>query len=125
EATMRVRGLEARGARSEWLPQVDLIAQYGLFAKYNNYEEFFNHFERHNGQFGASIAFPIFAGSGSKARAAQADLEVMRLRSQANALRDRITLDIRKAWSDVRRAESARELARLDLEFTREQLSVT
>jgi outer membrane protein TolC len=44
---------------------------------------------------------------------------------QANALRDQITLNARKAWSDVRRAESARELARLDLEFTREQLSVT
>jgi outer membrane protein TolC len=124
ESAMQARGLEARAARSEWLPQMDLIAQYGLFAKFNNYEDFFQRFERHNAQLGASIAFPIFPGKGAKARASQADLEVIRLRTQANAIRDRITLDVRKAWSDVRRAESARELARLDLEFTREQLSV-
>jgi outer membrane protein len=125
ESAMQARGLEARAARAAWLPQMDLVAQYGLFAKFNNYEEFFRRFERHNAQLGASIAFPIFPGRGAKARASQADLEVVRLRTQANALRDRITLDTRKAWSDVRRAESARELARMDLEFTREQLSVT
>jgi outer membrane protein TolC len=122
---MQARGLEARAARAEWIPQMDLVAQYGLFAKFNNYEQYFQRFSRNNAQLGASIAFPIFPGKGSKARATQADLEVTRLRVQANALRDQITLNARKAWSDVRRAESARELARLDLEFTREQLSVT
>ena len=125
ESAMQARGLEARAARASWVPQFDLVAQYGLFAKFNNYEEYFQRFSRNNAQLGASIAFPIFPGRGAKARATQADLEVIRLRTQANALRDRITLDTRKAWSDVRRAESARELARLDLEFTREQLSVT
>ena len=125
ESAMQARGLEARGARASWLPQFDLVAQYGLFAKFNNYEDYFQKFSRNNAQLGVAIAFPIFAGRGAKARATQADLEVVRLRTQANALRDRIALDARKAWSDVRRAESARELARLDLEFTREQLSVT
>jgi outer membrane protein len=124
ESAMQARGLEARAARSEWLPQVDLIAQYGLFAKYNNYEDYFRTFARNNGQLGASIQFPVFAGKGAKARAVQADLEVVRLRTQANALRDRVTLDTRKAWQDLRRAESARELAKLDLEFAREQISV-
>jgi outer membrane protein TolC len=124
ESAMQARGLEARAARSEWLPQIDLIAQYGLFAKFNNYEDYFRTFQRHNGQIGASIQFPVFAGKGAKARATQADLEVTRLRTQTNALRDRVTLDTRKAWQDMRRAESARELAKMDLEFTREQLSV-
>jgi outer membrane protein TolC len=124
ESAMQARGLEARAARSEWLPQIDLIAQYGLFAKYNNYEDYFRTFARNNGQLGASIQFPVFAGKGAKARAVQADLEVVRLRTQANAVRDRVTLDTRKAWQDLRRAESAREVAKLDLEFAREQISV-
>ncbi|HYP07987.1 MAG TPA: TolC family protein [Bryobacteraceae bacterium] len=124
ESAMQARGLEARAARAAWLPQMDLVAQYAMFARFNNYEDYFQRFSRNNAQLGASIAFPIFPGAGSKARAAQADLEVTRLRTQANALRDRVTLDTRKAWSDVRRAESGRDLARLDLEFTREQLSV-
>jgi outer membrane protein len=124
ESAMQVRGLEARAARASWLPQVDLIAQYALLAKYNNYEQYFNAFQRHNGQLGASIAVPIFAGRGAGARATQADLEVRRLTTQVNALRDRITLDTRRAFHDLRRAESARDLAKLDLEVTREQLTV-
>ena len=45
ESAMQARGLEARAARSEWLPQIDLIAQYGLFAKFNNYEDYFRTFQ--------------------------------------------------------------------------------
>ena len=93
ESAMQVRGLEARAARASWIPQMDLIAQYGLFAKFNNYEDYFRQFQRNNGQIGASISFPVFAGKGADARAVQAELEVRRLRIQANALRDRITLD--------------------------------
>lgn len=124
ESAMQARGLEARAARAAWLPQMDLIAQYGLFAKYNNYEEYFQRFQRNNAQLGASIAFPIFPGRGAQARASNAEIEVSRLRTQANAVRDRITLDTRKAFQDIRRAESAREVAKLDLEVTREQVSV-
>jgi len=124
ESAMQVRGLEARAARASWIPQMDLIAQYGLFAKFNNYEDYFRQFQRNNGQIGASISFPVFAGKGADARAVQAELEVRRLRIQANALRDRITLDTRKAFQDLRRSESARELAKLDLDVTREQLTV-
>jgi len=124
ESAMQTRGLEARAARAAWLPQMDLIAQYGLFAKYNNYEDYFRTFQRHNGQLGASISFPLFAGKGSEARATQADIEVTRLRTQANAVRDRLTLDTRKAWQDLIRAQSAQELAKLDLEFVREQITV-
>ncbi len=124
ESAMQAKGLDARAARAARLPQIDLIAQYGLFAKYNNYEDYFRKFERNNAQVGASIAFPIFPGRGVQARAAQADIEINRLRTQTNAVRDRITLDTRKAWQDIRRAESSRELAELDLEVTREQVSV-
>jgi outer membrane protein TolC len=124
ESAMQVRGLEARAVRSSWRPQIDLIAQYALLAKYNNYEQYFNAFQRHNGQLGASIAVPIFPGRGAGARATQADLEVRRLTTQVNAVRDRITLDTRRAFHDLRRAESARDLAKLDLEVTREQLTV-
>ena len=88
ESAMQARGLEARAVRASWLPQIDLIAQYALLAKYNNYEQYFDAFQRHNGQLGASIALPIFAGRGAEARATQADLEVRRLTTQVNAVRE-------------------------------------
>jgi outer membrane protein TolC len=124
ESAMQAKHLEARGERSTRYPQVDLVAQYALMARFNNYEEFFRKFQRNNWQVGMSLTLPIFAGSGSSARAAQADLEISRLQLQVNAARDRIALDTRKSWQDLRNAESARELARMDLDVTRERLSV-
>ena len=34
------------------LPRADLVSQYGLFARFNNYDEFFRKFQRNNGQIG-------------------------------------------------------------------------
>ena len=124
ESAMQARGLEARSARASRLPQIDLLAQYGLFAKFNNYDEFFRRFDRHNGQVGVSIALPILPGGGASARAAQAEIEIARLRTQVNAARDRITLDTRKAFGDIRNAQISREVAKADLDVAREQLSV-
>jgi len=124
ESAMQARNLEVRSARAARLPQIDLVAQYGLFARFNNYDDFFRRFDRHNGQVGVSVALPILPGGGAPARAAQGEVELLRLRAQVNAARDRITLDTRKAFQDIRGWEGSRELAKLDLDVAREQLSV-
>ncbi|MCS7041528.1 MAG: TolC family protein [Bryobacteraceae bacterium] len=123
EAEIAARHLEARSWRAMRLPRIDLVAQYGLLAKFNNYEKFFNRFERHNGQLGASIQIPIFSSSQDEARASQAEIEARRLRTQLQDLRRRIESDTRAAWQKVRDAEAARELARMDLDLAREQVS--
>jgi outer membrane protein TolC len=124
ETAMRAKSLEVESARSARWPQLDLVAQYGLFAKFQNYEEFFRRFERHNGQIGVSLAIPILPGGSANAEATRARLEVQRLRTELNATRDRIALETRRRYADLRTAESAQEVARLDLELAREQLGV-
>lgn len=123
EAELAAKHLEARSWRAMRLPRIDLVAQYGLLAKFNNYEQFFNRFERHNGQLGASIQIPLFSSSQDEARASQAEIEARRLRTQLQDLRRRIESDTRAAWQKVRNAEAARELARMDLDLAREQVS--
>jgi outer membrane protein TolC len=124
ESAIQTKQLQAQGARASRLPQIDLVAQYALMARFNNYEEFFRKFQRHNGQIGMSFQLPIFTGAAAKSQAAQADLEIARLRIQINAARDRIALDARKAYQDLLVAQSARDVARLDLDVTRERLGV-
>lgn len=124
QSAIQARQMQAQGARAARYPQVDLVAQYALMARFNNYEEFFNRFQRHNGQLGMSFQLPLFAGSGNSARAAQAELDIARLRVQINAARDRISLDTQRAWTEMRNFESARDLAKLDLDVTRERLGV-
>ncbi len=125
EAEVAAKNFEARSFRAMRLPRIDLVVQYGLLAKFNNYEKFFNRFERHNGQLGASIQIPLFANSQDNARAAQAEIEARRLQEQIRQRRRRLESDTRQAWQKVRDAEAARELARMDLELAREQVSLT
>ena len=54
------KGLEIKSDKAQWLPRVDLVAQYALLTKYSHYDQYFAHFERNNGQLGASIQVPLF-----------------------------------------------------------------
>ena len=124
ESQIVARGLEIRGARAQRLPRADLVAQYGLFARFNNYEQFFSKFQRNNGQIGVSFQLPLLAGPGVNASMAQSQADIARLRTELRGMRNRITADTRQSFREVRRAESAREVARLDLDLSREQLSL-
>jgi outer membrane protein TolC len=124
ESDVMVKGFEARGFRAAHKPRVSLVAQYALFAKYNHYEDYFQRFTRHNGQLGVSIEVPVFVGTLHDARAAQADIDVRRLRAQLLQTRLQISADARGAWTKLREAETADEIARMDLDIAREAVSV-
>ena len=40
--------LRLRGERGGYWPTIGLIGQYNLLAKFNNYDQFFNKFQRNN-----------------------------------------------------------------------------
>lgn len=124
ESDLLAKGLEAKSFRAAKLPKIDLVAQYAMFARFNNYEDYFRTFSRHNAQLGASIQIPVLPDSQQEARAAQADIEGQRLRADLSAKRNHVQGETRKAWQRIREAESRRELAKLDLDVWREQISV-
>lgn len=124
ESAVLAKNYEIRANRAARWPRMDLVAQYGLFAKFNNYEDWFRKFQRHNGQLGVSFQVPISSGRGALAQAAQAETDAMRLRTQINQVRSRIVLDAQKAYGDVKRAEAQVEVARQDLDLSRESLSL-
>jgi outer membrane protein TolC len=125
ESLEAAKALEAKGHRAAKRPRVDLVAQYGLLARFNNYDDFYLKFQRHNGQFGAAIQVPLFANAADEARAAQAEVEARRVRLTIASVRSRIEADTRAAWQKAAEAGMAREVARLDLDAAREQVSVT
>ena len=123
ESQIQVKNLEIRGAKSEILPQVGLVAQYSLLAKYN-FDQFFTTFQRNNAQLGAYFVIPLLTGSAPKARVSQSEAELAKLRAQMSQVRGRIGLDVRKSFQMMKRAETARNVARLDLDVARDQLSI-
>jgi outer membrane protein TolC len=103
---------------------MDLVAQYGMLAKFNNYAEFFQKFQRNNVQFGVSFQVPLFTGSGVSAQIAQAQIDISHLRIELGNSRNRLASDLQQAFRDVKKAETAAEVAGLDLDVAREQLSM-
>jgi outer membrane protein TolC len=124
ESALQAEQMRVRSARSQRYPQADLVAQYALMARFNNYEEFFRRFQRNNWQLGVSLQLPLFTGSAASAQAARSELEMSKLRVRMNAARHRIALDTGSSWRLLQNAQYAREVARMDLDVTRERLGV-
>lgn len=124
ESQIAAKGLEMRGERAARLPKADLVAQYAVLARFNNYDQFFQRFQRNNGQIGVSLQLPLLPGPGVGAQVAQTQADIDRLRTELNATRNRIVTEIQQAFRDVKKATTAAEVARLDLELAREQVSV-
>lgn len=124
ESQIVSKELERRGEKAARLPRVDLVAQYGLFAKFNNYTDYFLKFQRNNGQIGVSFQIPLLAGPGVSAQVAQTQIDIAHLKIELTNTRNRIASDLQQSFRQVKKAETAGEVARLDLEVAREQLSV-
>jgi outer membrane protein len=124
ESQMLAKTFEVKSFESVRRPVIDLVAQYALLARYAFQDFFPEKFQRNAAQLGVSISLPVLAGSAPRAQAFQAQADVSKLRTQVNSTRERITLDTRKSYQDVRRAETARNVAREDLELAREQVRI-
>jgi outer membrane protein TolC len=124
ESALIAKGLDVRAQKAARLPTVDLIAQYGLFAKFNNYTDYFRTFQRNNGELGMSITVPVLPGPGVSAAVAQAEADAARLRIEMNTARNRISLETRQSYQTLHKAQTARDVARLDLEVARDQVSI-
>lgn len=123
ESRIQAKGLELKSYTSARLPVVDLVAQYNLLAQYN-FQDFFGRFQRNNGQLGVSVTIPLLVGAAAKAYAHQAENDLAKLQAQSNLTRNQIIVSTKRNFQQVRTAETARSLARMDLEVAREQVTL-
>jgi outer membrane protein TolC len=121
ERRARERSLEGEiGAK--W-PTVDLVGQYGLFARFNNYQDFFQTFERNNFTIGVQVKIPIF-GSQQRSNVALARSELTAAEMTVKTRRQTIELDVSSKYQRVRELNAAREVARLELKLAQENLQL-
>jgi len=124
ESQIASKRLELRGAKAARWPHADLVAQYGMLARFNNYNQFFKTFQRNNGEIGVSFQLPLLAGSGVGAQMAQSEVDIAHLEIELKDARNHLASDLQEAFRASRRATTAAEVARLDLDVAREQVSV-
>jgi len=115
---------KAKSARAEKYPQADLVAQYALVGRYNNYDDFYRRFERNNVQIGLAVKIPVFDRVRIGALVGQADAELAEARHNLENARRNLTVEIRKLFQGTRNVEAAREVGRLELEIARENTRI-
>jgi outer membrane protein TolC len=106
------------------LPKVNVVAQDDVFAKYNYTAQLNYAYRTNNPELGASVTIPLLIGKTARAYSSQAEADVAKLGIEVKQTRARITADLRRAFQEVKSAESSRELAQDDLDLTREELNV-
>jgi outer membrane protein len=76
EANVKAREFHIEAEKGESMPRMDIIGQYALFSRANNYDDYFNRFTRNNFLLGLSLQVPIFNGYRTRARVAQSRQEL-------------------------------------------------
>jgi len=124
ESNLQAKNLEIKSYKAERLPKANLVAQYSLLSRFNNYDKFFPVFQRNNFEFGVSFEVPILTGRSATAYVTQAQIDIDKIRAEIGRTRSRITADLQHAYREIRRADSAQKLARADLDLARDQLTL-
>lgn len=124
QSALVAKGLEIKGTEARKLPQVDLVAQYALFGKYNGLDKYFNQYQANNGELGVSIQLPLFIGAGIRAAVAQLDTDQQHMRLEIQSTRDQIAMAVHQSYQGINRAELSGQLAKAYLDLARQQLTL-
>ena len=112
-----------RGARLSYWPTVNIVGEYSILSKFNNYDEFYKTFERNNINLGVQITIPLFAAKTS-ANVALAKSQLSEAELMLGNKRQEIRFDVQQKARSVRELDATREVARLDLKLAQETLQL-
>jgi outer membrane protein TolC len=121
EAEQRARARRLEGEIGSKWPSVDVVGEYGLFAKFNNFQQFFQHFERNNLNIGLQVKIPLYAAQRS-ANIALARSELNAAEMAVKVRRQTVELDVSSKYQRLREVNASREVARLELKLAQENL---
>lgn len=118
------KGFRARGEEKQLYPAIDLVAQYAVLARYNNYDQFFRKFQRHNVTLGLAIRFPFF-NPAQKATARAAEADAAKARKEAEGVKEQVSTDTLRLQRTVRQLGAAQDVSRLEHELAEADVEAT
>jgi outer membrane protein len=112
-----------KGARWSYFPTVNVVGQYSILSNFNNYLEFYKHFERNNVNVGVQVTIPIFAAK-TRANVELAKSQLSEAELLLGNKRQQVRFDVQQKARSVRELDAGREVARLDLQLAQETLQL-
>ena len=123
ESDVRAKEFRFTGEKRGYWPTLELVTTYSVLAKYNNYLEFFNHFQRNNVNAGIQMQVPIFSAQTKAAIGlARANLEAAKVNLENK--KSEVSADVRLKTRHLRERDAAKEVARLELQLAQQNVAV-
>lgn len=111
------------GARLSYFPTVDLVGQYLVLSKFNNYDQFYKTFVRNNVSVGVQITIPLFAAT-TAANVRLAKNQLDEAQQAVGNKRQQVRAEVEQKAHSLRELDADHEVARLDLQLAQENLQV-
>jgi outer membrane protein TolC len=120
----KAKAFRAKGEDKQLYPAVDLVGHYAILARYNNYDQFFNKFQRNNFVLGVAIRFPFFNQSQREtAKAAEAD--ALKARKEAQNLKEQVSTETLRLQRSVQQLAAARDVYKLEHQLAESDTETT
>jgi outer membrane protein TolC len=117
----RVRRDQWNQERASYWPALDVVGDYAMLARFNNYDDFFLRFSRNNLNVGIQARWPILSASTTSAvKVVQSELRQIEV--ELRRKREAIEVVVRRASQRSRELGAAREIAALELELAQERV---
>jgi outer membrane protein len=123
ESDVRAREFRLKGERGGRLPTLELVGIYSLLGKYNNYNQFFNHFERNNVNVGVQVQVPIFSAH-TKASIGLAQINLDVARASLDNKKTQLSAEVRQKTHRIREMDAGKEVARLELQLAQQRVGL-
>lgn len=112
-----------RAAHLSYWPTADLVGQYSVLSRINNYDQYYNKFQRNNFNIGVEITIPLFAAKTS-ANVALAKSQLNEAEVALSNRRQEVRLEARQTSRESKELQASREVARLDLKVAQQNLEI-
>jgi len=124
DAAAQAKEFRARGEHKQLYPSVDFVGQYAVLARFNNYDQFFQKFQRNNITAGVAIRFPFF-NPVQRAAAEAAKADAAKSRKEAQGVKEQVSTDTLKLQRSVEQLAAAREVAQLEHQLAQSDIDST
>ena len=123
QSDVRAKEFRLKGEKRGYLPTLELVSVYSVLAKYNNYSQFFNAFQRNNFNAGVDVRVPIFSAH-TKAAIGLAQVNLDAAKASLSNKKTEVTAEVRQKTRRVRQMDAAKEVARLELQLAQQNVTV-
>lgn len=113
DAAAQAKEFRAQAERKQLYPAIDFVGQYAVLARFNNYDQFFQKFQRNNVTAGVAIRFPFF-NPVQRAAADAAKADAVKSRKEAQTVKEQVSTETLKLQRSIEQLAAAREVAQLE-----------